>query len=161
MSAVTQRSALGLVGSAAVAFAAAGVGSIATAGRIDGWYATLSKPAWTPPGWVFGPVWAVLYAAMALAAWLVWRAAGWRGARRAIVAYLAQLGLNAAWSPAFFGLKNPPLGFVVIVLLLAAIVWTVAEFVRVRRLAALLLVPYLLWVCFAAALNFALWRANP
>ncbi len=129
------------------------------AGQGD-WYAGLSKPAWNPPGWLFGPVWTTLYALMAVAAWLVWRRGGWRAQRGPLGLYLVQLALNAAWTPLFFGLRWPLAGLVDIVLLLAAVVATLAAFVRVRRWAGLLLVPYLLWVSFATVLNFTLWQLN-
>jgi tryptophan-rich sensory protein len=123
-----------------------------------GYYAELAKPAWSPPGWIFGPVWTMLYLAMAVAAWLVWRCGGWREQRGALGLYLVQLALNALWTPLFFGLRSPGLALVCIVLLLAAIILTCRSFFRVRRPAGWLLVPYLLWVGFATALNFSIWR---
>jgi tryptophan-rich sensory protein len=125
------------------------------------WYAALNKPAWNPPGWVFGPVWSALYAAIAVAAWLVWKRGGFAAQRRALVPFLVQLALNAAWTPLFFGLQRPGLAFTEILLLLLAIVWTITAFRAVHRAAAVLLLPYLAWVSFAAFLNFTLWRLNP
>lgn len=124
------------------------------------WYATLVKPAWNPPAWVFGPVWTFLYLSMALAAWLVWRHGGWRAQRRALTLYLVQLALNAAWTPLFFGLRQPGLALVGIVLLLAAILATARAFQSASRPAALLLLPYAAWVGFATVLNFTLWSLN-
>ena len=122
------------------------------------WYRALAKPDWTPPGWVFGPAWTVLYLLMATAAWWVWRRVGWTLPLRC---WLGQLALNAAWTPLFFGLKLPGWAFVEIVLLWLAIALTLREFRAVERTASWLLVPYLLWVTFAAALNFTIWRMNP
>ncbi len=125
------------------------------------WYAQLRKPTWNPPGWIFGPVWTVLYATMAIAAWLVWRRGGFAAQRVPLGVFLAQLLLNALWSPLFFGLHNPALAFAEIVLLWLAILFTLRLFWNVQRGAGLLLVPYLAWVSFAAVLNFTLWRLNP
>jgi tryptophan-rich sensory protein len=124
------------------------------------WYDSLVKPAWTPPGVVFGPVWTVLYILMGAAAWLVWRRAGFSGATFPLSLFIAQLVLNTLWSYLFFGLKNPGLAFVEIVVLWAAILTVLAGFWRVRPLAGVLLVPYLAWVTFAAGLNLQIWRLN-
>ena len=125
------------------------------------WYASLEKPSWNPPGWVFGPVWTALYTMMAVAAWLVWRKGGWCGQRQPLLLFHAQLALNALWTPLFFGLHRPGVAFAEIVLLWLAIATTLAAFRPVSRLAAWLLAPYLAWVSFAAALNLTLWRLNP
>ncbi|MCU0784896.1 MAG: tryptophan-rich sensory protein [Verrucomicrobia bacterium] len=122
------------------------------------WYATLKKPSWNPPGWIFGPVWTALYTMMAVAAWLVWKRGGFVAQRRPLLIFLAQLALNALWTPLFFGLHRPGLAFAEIVLLWLAIAATIPTFWRVSSLAAWLLVPYLAWVSFAAVLNFTLWR---
>lgn len=106
-------------------------------------------------------MWTVLYLTIALAGWLVWRQAGFAGAGLALAAYALQLVFNAAWTPLFFGLRRPDLGLVDIVLLWLSIVATIALFAPISVVAALLLVPYLAWVAFAGALNFALWRLNP
>ena len=141
-------------------YGAAAVGGLLGAGAGGGWYADLAKPAWTPPSWVFGPVWSVLYGMMAVAAWLVWRQRPRRRGAAPLAAFAAQLAFNAAWSPLFFGLHRPGIAFADIVLLWLALVATVWLFLRRRALAGLLLVPYLLWVSFAAALNCAIWRLN-
>lgn len=146
-----------LVGFVAASFAAAALGGITTAGAVRDWYPTIAKPTWTPPSWIFGPVWTALYAMMAVAGWLVWRQAGWSGA---LVWFAVQLALNAAWSPLFFGLHRIDLALVVIVALWAAILGTTVAFWRVSPWAGGLFVPYLAWVSFAAALNFAIWRLN-
>lgn len=149
---------LGLLGWGLLCFAAASVGGIFGPGE---WYASLRKPAWNPPGWVFGPVWFALYSMMAVAAWRVWREGGWRRQGGPLGWFLVQLALNAAWSPLFFGLRRPGVAFLEIVLLWVAIAVTLVRFRPVSRAAALLLAPYLAWVSFAAVLNFALWRLNP
>lgn len=123
------------------------------------WYAALAKPGWTPPSWVFGPVWTLLYVLMGVAAWLVWDRHR-NAARVALTLFVLQLIVNAAWSWLFFGLRSPALAFAGIVLLWALILATVIAFRRLRPPAAALLLPYLAWVTFAAALNFAIWRLN-
>ena len=140
-----------------VCFAVAGLGGLATTPNIPNWYAGLAKPSWTPPGWLFGPVWSVLYLSMAVAAWLVWRKGN---AVVPLILFAVQLAFNAAWSWLFFGLHNPGAAFVDIVLLWAAIVATTIVFWRRSLVAGLLFVPYLAWVSFAAVLNFAIWRLN-
>lgn len=120
-------------------------------------YAALNKPAWTPPDWLFAPVWGVLYAMIAFAGWIVWRA---QGIGPALGMWFIQLGLNAGWSWIMFGQKQITYALVDIALLWLAIVMFIRLAWPVRRTAALLFVPYLLWVTFAAALNFELWRLN-
>ena len=124
------------------------------------WYAALNKPEWTPPGSLIGRVWTVLYTMMGVAAWRVWCRGGWERQRRPLAIFLLQLGLNAAWTPLFFGLRRPDLAFVEILFLGAAIVWTTVVFWRVDRVASILLLPYLGWVAFATVLNGILWRMN-
>jgi tryptophan-rich sensory protein len=140
--------------------AAAGLGGIASVSAGE-FYAQLERPDWAPPAWLFAPVWTALYVAMAVAAWLVWRARARRGARRALGLYALQLGANALWPWTFFAWKRGALAFAEILVLLALVLATVGAFRRVRRSAALLLVPYLLWVAFATALTWSVWRANP
>jgi len=125
------------------------------------WYATLKKPSWNPPGWIFGPVWSALYTMMAVAAWRVWKRGGFIAQRRPLALFLTQLVLNAIWTPLFFGLHRPGIAFGEIVLLWLAIAATLAAFHLVSRAAGWLLAPYLVWVSFATMLNFALWRLNP
>ena len=125
------------------------------------WYATLIKPSWVPPPQWFGPVWAALYLLMAIAAWMVWRERYHRSRAIAISAYAAQLLLNALFSPMFFGLKSIGTALFDIVALWVAVAWTLREFARVRVAAAVILLPYLLWVTFAAAVTLSVWRLNP
>ncbi|TNF72501.1 MAG: tryptophan-rich sensory protein [Acidobacteria bacterium] len=123
------------------------------------WYAQLEKPSWNPPNWVFAPVWTILYAAMAVAAWLVWRE-GTSERRAPLAFWTLQLVLNALWSWIFFGLHRPGWAAIEIGLLWIAILATTILFFRVRRVAGALLLPYLAWVSFAAVLNVALWWLN-
>jgi len=129
--------------------------------RPGDWYEQLKKPSWRPPNWVFAPAWAVLYLTIAVSGWLVWRTAGFAGAAAPLSIYLLQLGLNAAWSAIFFGMRRPDLAFVEIMLLWLSIVATIAAFHPVNVAAAWLLLPYLAWVTFAAVLNLTVWRMNP
>ena len=152
---------LGLAGWLAACFAAAGAGGLVTARSLSTWYQALHKPAWNPPDAVFGPVWTGLYAAMAVAAWLVWRRSGFANAGPALGLFVLQLVLNFLWTVAFFGLRRPGLAFAEILVLWVAIAATLVAFGARNRAAAGLLVPYLLWVTFASALNFAVWRLNP
>jgi tryptophan-rich sensory protein len=154
---MTLSSAAALLVFVAATVAAALMGSLFRPGE---WYERLKKPSWRPPNWLFAPVWSALYLMMAVAAWLVWKAAGLPAAGAPLALWLGQLILNAAWSPAFFGLKRPDLGLVVIVALWLAIVTTIVAFASISAAAAWLMVPYLCWVSFATALNFAVWRLN-
>jgi len=143
-----------------VCFAAAGLGSVATTPNIPTWYATLAKPSWNPPNWLFGPVWTVLYICMAVAAWLVWRQGGLRQARTPLMLFAVQLALNAAWSWIFFGFHLPGAAFIEILVLLTAIAATTIAFWFRSKAAGILMVPYLGWVAFASVLNFTIWRLN-
>ncbi|WP_135830685.1 TspO/MBR family protein [Halorussus halobius] len=136
------------------------VPSLLTAGDVATWYPTLATPAFTPPSWLFGPVWTFLYLLMGVALYLVWHSDAGRTRRLALAAFSVQLVLNAAWTLVFFGAREILGGFVVIVALLAAILATMAAARHVDRRAALLLVPYLCWVGFATALNYEIWRLN-
>ncbi|MDK1475809.1 TspO/MBR family protein [Streptomyces sp. 549] len=149
---------LSLVVLVGVCYLVAALGALASsnAGEV---YASLDRPAWAPPSWLFGPVWTVLYGLIGVSAWLVWRRHG-PAARTALVWWGVQLALNLAWTPLFFGAGQYGPAFVDIAALLAAVVVTLVLFLRLRRAAALLLVPYLLWVAFAAALNLSIWLAN-
>lgn len=160
------RSILSLLFFLLACFGVAAFGAQFTPGE---WYAALEKPPWNPPAWVFGPVWTVLYVMMAVAGWLVWRSpeppggarGGWSAGRRAALgAFAVQLALNGAWSWLFFGLHRPALAFAEIVALWLAILLTTILFWRIRAAAGALLLPYLAWVSFAAALNLELWRLS-
>ncbi|MDB4665276.1 tryptophan-rich sensory protein [Verrucomicrobia bacterium] len=148
---------LALPGWFLICFLAASLGAFFGPGA---WYESLAKPFWNPPGWIFGPVWGLLYTLMAVAAWLIWREGGWQKQRGPIGIFLWQLALNALWSPLFFGLQMPGIACAEILLLWGMIVATIRVFYPVNPRAAMLLVPYLAWVSFASILNGTLWYLN-
>jgi len=151
-------SAIGLAGWLAASFATAWIGSRYMPGV---WYASLVKPSWNPPNAIFGPVWTVLYVLMGVAAWLVWRRAGFAGTGGAALGlFVVQLVLNALWSYLFFGLHRPGIALLDIVVLWVAILIVMVLFWREDRVAGALMLPYLAWVGFASFLNFVLWRLN-
>ncbi|MFN3649297.1 MAG: TspO/MBR family protein [Armatimonadota bacterium] len=154
------RQILGFVGWVVVSFAAAATGGIAST-RAPSFYAQLARPEWAPPAWLFGPVWSVLYLLMGIAAWLVWREGGFRRQAAPLSLYLAQLVANALWTWLFFAWRQGALAFAEIVLLWLLIAATAAMFWRASKPAALLLLPYLAWVTYAAALSYTLWQRNP
>lgn len=149
-----------LAGLLVICLGVGALGSVFTMDKIDTWYSTLAKPSFTPPNWVFGPVWTALYVAMAVAAWLAWRSTGTKRFASAGTLFGVQLVLNLAWSIAFFGAESPVFGLVVIAGLWVVLAGTIASFFDINRWAGALLVPYILWVSFAAALNFEIWRLN-
>lgn len=149
---------LGLVLWLAVSFIPAWTGSRFPPGD---WYARLVQPALTPPGWIFAPVWTVLYALMGVAAWQVWQRAGLLAAAWPLSLYGLQLALNALWSYLFFGLRQPGLAFLDIIALWLAVLATLLAFWRYHRPAGQLLLPYLLWLSFAVYLNLGFWLLNP
>jgi tryptophan-rich sensory protein len=154
------RSPLALLLAFLICFAAARLGSIATVPNLD-WYGTLAKPGFTPPNWLFPVACTILFALMAIALWrIVMVSGGWIARNRTLIPFAVQLVLNVLWSFAFFGNHSPAEGFAVIVLLIAAIVWTMIAFRRKDQIAAWLLAPYLIWVVYAAVLNAAIWRLN-
>ncbi|MEU1888282.1 TspO/MBR family protein [Micromonospora sp. WMMD987] len=152
----TARTWWALLGFGAAVAVAAAIGGLGVSGTSDE-YAALRQPAWAPPSWLFGPVWTLLYAMIAVAGWLVWRRVGFGPA---LWAWSVQLVLNAIWTPLFFGAGRYGLAFAEIVLMWLAIAVTVVAFRRVSRPAAALLLPYWAWVTFAAALNFSIWQLN-
>jgi benzodiazapine receptor len=156
----TRRPLLGLAGWLALTFAASALGALASADA-PAFYARLVKPAWAPPASWFGPVWSVLFVLMGLAAWLVWRRAGFGGARVALALYVVQLAFNVAWSWLFFASRQGGWALADVLLLWLLIAATAVAFWRHHRVASVLLWPYLAWVTFASALNVTLWRLNP
>lgn len=141
-------------------FCVVGVGQLFFGGEPGDWYRSLQKPSFTAPDWLFGPVWTALYVCMGLAAWFVWRKRLTSHVLVALGLFVLQLVLNAAWSPIFFGCRNPGLAFAEIVALWIAIVATVLSFFRISAPAGWLMVPYLAWVSFATVLNGFIWRMN-
>lgn len=135
------------------------LGSVFTTSAIPAWYATLNKPVFSPPNWIFGPVWTTLYILMGISLYLVWTSKG-KLKHNAINLFFIQLGLNVLWSILFFGLKNPALALAEIIALWVTIFLTIKYFYPVSRLAAYLLIPYLLWVSFASILNLAIVLLN-
>ncbi|PIV32771.1 MAG: sensory protein [Lysobacterales bacterium CG02_land_8_20_14_3_00_62_12] len=154
------RQTLGLIGWLLLSFAAAAIGALASV-QAATFYQQLAQPSWAPPSAVFGPVWSMLYAMMGIAAWLVWREGGWRRQRGVLTLFVLQLVVNVLWSWLFFAWHHGSLAFADIVLLWLLIAATVTGFWRVRPLAGALLLPYLCWVGFALALNYAVWQLNP
>lgn len=150
----------GLAGWLLLCFAVSAIGALASI-QAQAFYGQLIQPRWAPPGYVFGPVWTILYAMMAVAAWLVWCDGGFRQNRLALSLFLAQLALNALWSWLFFAWFLGALAFAEIMLLWLLIATTLWAFWRRRLLAGMLMLPYLAWVSFAAMLNFSVWQLNP
>lgn len=146
---------LGLVVFLVLVAAAAVLGAMAMP---DAWYASLQKPSFNPPAWIFGPAWTLLYILMAVAAWRVFRVAGWGPA---IGLWLIQLAVNASWSPLFFGMHRIDLALLTIIALDILVIATIAVFFRKDRIAAWLMLPYLAWIAFATTLNAAIWQLNP
>jgi benzodiazapine receptor len=156
----TGRRLAGLLGWLGVSFAAAAIGGFASANAGD-FYVRLIRPDWAPPGWLFGPVWTILYLLMGVSAWLVWRERGFRGAPVALGLFLAQLAANALWTWLFFAWRLGAVAFIEVLQLWVLILATTIAFWRIRPLAGALLLPYLGWVGFACALTLATWRLNP
>ncbi len=154
------RQALGLIAWLALVFAAAAIGAVA-ATKAGTFYAQLVRPAWAPPGWLFGPVWSTLYLLMGIAAWLVWRVQSLAGACTALALFIVQLAVNALWSWLFFVWHLGGLAFAETLILWCLIAGNIVAFWRIQMLAAALLLPYLAWVSFASVLTFAVWRLNP
>ena len=152
-----RRDVLGLVGFVVMCFGVSVLGGRAVAPALAIWYPGLVKPSWTPPSWVFGPVWTLLYPLVAVAGWLAWREGR---SRVGTLLFLLQLSLNAAWPWIFFGERRIDLALLCVALLWLAILGTIRAFWRVSRGAAVLLLPYFGWVGFAAALNAAIWFLN-
>ena len=150
----------------AVALIVGQIGGLITRGPVETWYPTLNKPSYNPPDWVFPVAWTAFYFLMGTAAWRVWwvaerRPGGWgEHAWLALSLYGAQLAINLGWSIFFFGLQSPLLGLVIVFFLAMLVFATLLAFKDISKLAAWLMAPYLAWVCFAAVLNFEIWRLN-
>jgi len=155
-----QRSVLGLVVCVVLCYGAAAIGAIFTTSAIPDWYSRIEKPPWTPPNWLFGPVWTMLYLTIAVAAWMVWSRERLTGNSVPLILFALQLVLNAAWSPIFFGLHMLGAALFEIVALWTLALATTVAFWRVTPMAGALMLPYLSWLAFALSLNFAIWRMN-
>jgi len=136
------------------------IGSVFTTPAISGWYASLEKPAFNPPNWIFAPVWIFLYLLMGVTLYILWQNLPKKEAKIALVFFAIQLVLNVLWSVVFFGLELPLLAFLEIIILWIFILLTMIKSSRVSKMPVYLLLPYILWVNFAAILNFFLWRLN-
>ena len=156
----SRASLLGLIGFLVVCLGASWIAAWATSISVATWYPTLAKPDFTPDDGVFAPVWLTLYILMALAGWRVWRKEGLARAGGALTLFVIQLAFNMLWSIWFFGMQQIGLALIDIVLLWIAIAATIVAFWRIDVFAAVLLLPYLAWVSFAALLNFEIWRLN-
>lgn len=158
---VFSRQMLGLVAWLLISFAAAAAGAFATGTTIGNWYRLIAKPVWTPPTWVFPPVWITLFTLMAVSAWLVWRQGGFASAKFPLTLFLIQLALAAVWSAIFFTMERPDWAAIEISALWVMLVLTCIAFWRKSRGAALLLVPYLIWITYLMALTIQIARLNP
>jgi tryptophan-rich sensory protein len=154
------KSALALVGFVGLSLGVGFAGSLVTEDSVNTWYLEIQKPWWTPPDWVFPVVWTSLFVLMGTAAWRVWKASGFGGARPALILFGVQLVLNFSWSALFFGLQNPGAALIEILLLIAAIAVTMLTFLKHDALAFFLLAPYLVWTSFASLLNATIWWLN-
>jgi translocator protein len=137
------------------------IGSTATVTGINSWYADLVKPFFNPPNWIFGPVWTMLYILMGISLYLVWQ----KGLKKSFIKnsfilFIINLILNSFWSVSFFGMQNPALAFMVIIVLWLVILMLIIRFYKINKAASYLLIPYILWVSFASVLNFSIWQLN-
>lgn len=149
-----------LFGFAAATALISAIASAFTQSTVHTWYQTLVKPEWTPPMSAFAPAWTFIYASIAYAGWRIYRKVGWEAAKPALRIYGLQLFLNAAWPAVFFGLRNPAAGLVEIIVLIAVVLWMLKIFFRIDRVAGWVLIPYLCWLLFAAALTYSIWQLN-
>ncbi len=154
------RDAVRLIAAVLLCQAAGIIGSFFTAPAIPEWYASLVKPEFNPPSWLFAPVWITLYTLMGISLYLVWKRKDKQDVTPALLIFFAQLVLNAIWSIIFFGLQSPFYAFIIIVFLWVLIAGSIYFFYRISKTAAYLLIPYILWVSFAAILNYFIWILN-
>jgi benzodiazapine receptor len=161
MAAVKTKDVVALVISILICQCAGFIGSLFTRPSIPTWYATLAKPPFTPPNWIFSPVWIALFLLMGISLFLIWRRGlAERKVRVALGCFGAQLIFNIVWSALFFGLRSPLAGFIDIAVLWGAIALTIFYFLKISKMAGVLLLPYIVWISFAAVLNFFIWRLN-
>ena len=152
---------LKLILSIVICQAAGLIGTVFTLDSIPTWYATLNKPSFNPPNWIFGPVWTILYLMMGISLFIVWKEdLKNKVVKSAFTIFIIQLFLNTIWSIVFFGMHSPAGGLIIIVLLWIMILFTILKFMKISRVAGILLIPYLLWVSFATFLNFSIYKLN-
>ena len=153
-----------LIASILICLSAGWIGSIFTSSSVNAWYKTINKPSFNPPNWAFAPVWTMLFILMGAALFLVWSFEKNQDKihlkKNALFVFFLQLIFNILWSSAFFGLKSPAFGLIIILILWALILITIIQFFKISKIAAWLLTPYILWVSFAALLNFTIWTLN-
>jgi len=155
-----KKSILPLLISILIVFSFGFIGSFFTTSSITNWYAFINKPLFSPPNWIFGPVWTLLYILMGVSAFLIWQKRDNLKTKPALIFYGIQLILNALWSIIFFGMHNPGLALLEIVILWLFILITLIKFYKINKTAGLLFIPYLAWVSFASILNYAIWMLN-
>ena len=155
-----KKSILPLLISILIVFSFGFIGSFFTTSSITTWYAFINKPLFSPPNWIFGPVWTLLYILMGISAFLIWKKRDNLKTKQALVFYGIQLILNALWSIIFFGMHNPGLALLEIIILWLFILITLIKFYKINKTAGLLFIPYLLWVSFASILNYVIWMLN-
>jgi len=143
-----------------VVFSAGFIGSLFTTPNISTWYAFINKPSFSPPNWLFAPAWTLLYILMAISAFLIWQERDNLKTKQALTFYGIQLILNTLWSIIFFGMHNPGLASLEIIILWLFILITLIKFYKINKTAGLLFIPYLLWVSFASILNLFVWMIN-
>ena len=136
------------------------IGGIFTAKSVKSWFLTINKPSFNPPSWIFGPVWTALYFLMGISVYIIWRKSDTQNVKMALAVFIVQLLLNTLWSFIFFGNQNPQLAFFEILLLWVFILACIIVFFPISQTASYLLVPYILWVSFAAVLNYSIWKLN-
>jgi translocator protein len=136
------------------------IGSFSTMSSVKGWYQTINKASFNPPSWVFAPAWTTLFTLMGIAAGIIWLSEKNEARKKALTVFVVQLVLNTLWSIIFFGMKNPPLAFIEIIVLWLAILYTIILFRKINKKAALLLIPYILWVSFATVLTLSVILLN-
>ena len=155
-----KKSILPLLISILIVFSFGFIGSFFTTSSITTWYAFINKPLFSPPNWIFAPVWTLLYVLMGISAFLIWKKRDNLRTKQALIFYGIQLILNALWSIIFFGMHNPGLALLEIIILWLFILITLIKFYKINKTAGLLFIPYLLWVSFASILNYAIWILN-
>lgn len=150
-----------LAASIIMSLMAGAIGSAFTFTGIESWYAYLNKPSFNPPNWIFGPVWTTLYILMGVSLYLIWqKGLKDKYIRKSFKIFIIQLIFNSLWSVVFFGMQSPGLALFIIIVLWSLILTLIIRFYKIKKIAAYLLIPYILWVSFASILNFSIWILN-